>query len=416
MMRRLFMVKTRDAHPPPDGGPRIRFRLRRLVHGMRTEGSGPVQETAAIGVGVFIGCLPLYGLHLALCVAVGTLLRLNRLKLYLAANISNPFVAPWLIFAELQAGSWLRRGHVHDVSFETIEATGVVVLGADLLIGSVAVGLVLGALAAWGTYAMVRGDAGDRRFAELAGRASDRYLGTSITAWEFARGKLRRDPIYRAAVFDGLLERTEGPSRSDDTLVDVGCGQGLMLALLAEVRRAVRTGDWPDTAGTPRVDRMVGVEMRPRVARLARVALGQDAEIVTGDARDVALPRGDVVLLFDVLHLMAAAEQERLLSSLAASLAPGGVMLIREADRAAGWRFTAVRVGNRLKALAVGRWRQQFHFRSTAEWLACLSRLGLRADVRPMGGGTPFGNVLFRVMAPASVGAAPGMEQDHVRT
>ena len=144
---------------------------------------------------------------------------------------------------------------------------------------------------------------------------------------------------------------------------------------------------------------MVGLEMRPRVARIARTALGDEAEILTVDARSSSMPKAHAVLLFDVLHMMAADEQESLLASLAASLQPDGMIVVREADASAGWRFAAVRIGNRLKALAIGRWRQSFHFRSTTEWLTCFEKLGLRAEVRPMGEGTPFGNVLFRVTA-----------------
>jgi hypothetical protein len=155
---------------------------------------------------------------------------------------------------------------------------------------------------------------------------------------------------------------------------------------------------------------MIGIEHRPHVAAIARAALGDDAEIQTADARGRGTVAARVVLLFDVLHLIPAADQETLLASMADSLEAGGVMVIREADAAAGWRFTAVRVGNRLKALAVGQWRQTFHFRATSEWLACFDRLGLAAEVRPMGQGTPFGNVLFRVTA-ACAGAAPSISR-----
>jgi hypothetical protein len=54
-------------------------------------------------------------------------------------------------------------------------------------------------------------------------------------------------------------------------------------------------------------------------------------------------------------------------------------------------------VGNRLKALAFGAWRQREHFRTADEWLACFAGLGLSARMHPMGKGTPFANVLFRV-------------------
>ena len=67
---------------------------------------------------------------------------------------------------------------------------------------------VLAALAAWGTYATIGGRPRDDAFVDLVRRASDRYVSMSITAWEFARGKLRNDPVYRAAVYEGLLAFT----------------------------------------------------------------------------------------------------------------------------------------------------------------------------------------------------------------
>lgn len=408
MMRPPRMSEVTDVPPPADSRRSPLSTLRRQVYGLRTEGSGPARETAAIACGVFIGCLPFYGFHLLICLVVGWVFRLNRLKLYLAANISNPFVAPFLLFAELQAGSYLRRGTFHTLTLDAIRQTGAVALGVDLLLGSVVVGGMLAALAALGTYATIGSRRRDDGFVDLVRRASDRYVNMSITAWEFARGKLRNDPVYRAAVYEGLLVRRSSsgggltPRRSGTTadrptvLLDIGCGQGLMLALLAEARRDVRAGSWAGPP-PPAFEAMIGIETRPRVAAFARAALQDEAEVVTLDARERDLPSADVILLFDVLHLMNAADQERLLRAVKAALRPGGVIVIREADAGAGWRFGVVRAGNRIKALAVGEWKQTFHFRSASEWIACFDRLGLPADVRQMGQGTPFGNVLFRV-------------------
>ena len=103
--------------------------------------------------------------------------------------------------------------------------------------------------------------------------------------------------------------------------------------------------------------------------------------------------------------MIPADEQEPLIAAIAAALEPGGVALVREADAAAGWRFAAVRVGNRLKALAFGHWRQRFSFRPTDEWLARFAAHGLSGQVFPMGEGTPFANVLFQVTAPAPASA-----------
>ena len=120
----------------------------------------------------FIGCLPFYGFHLLLCWIVGTLFRLNRLKVYLAANISNPFVAPWLLFAELQAGAWFRHGAFQPISVSAIRTAGFGALGLDLLVGSLLVGGVLAVIAGGATYGTLRalGPATRRSWNWCAGR------------------------------------------------------------------------------------------------------------------------------------------------------------------------------------------------------------------------------------------------------
>lgn len=223
----------------------------------------------------------------------------------------------------------------------------------------------------------------DSRLLEtILARAGGRYRSTGVISSRFAAGKLRGDPIYRELLLPGVLP--SGP-----LLVDVGCGQGLALAALAECRAAARGG--------PVFERMLGIELRPRIASIARAALAGDAEILTGDAAQLVPPGGaSVVLLLDVLHLMPRAAQEQVIARAAGALAPGGVLVLREADASAGLRFQAVRAGNWLKAIAVGNAGQAFHFRPAAAWRDRLAKEGLEVEVRPMSSGTPFGNVLLR--------------------
>ena len=369
-----------------------RDRLRRTFYELRVEGEGLGREAAALGLGVFIGCTPFYGFHLLLCWVAGWALRLNRLKLYLASNISNPLFSPFLLFAELQTGAWMRRQDLHDLTIAAIRTTSPLTFGADLLAGSLVVGAVLGLSVAGATLATGGMRESDRRLAALWRRASEPYLRAGVTAWEFARGKLRGDPVYRAILQPGVLA-------SGSALVDLGCGGGLALSAIREAARSESSSD------RLRFDRLIGVELRARAAAVARQALGAGVEIVEGDVRNFDLPPCSTVLLLDVLHMMPREDQEHLVARAAARLEPGGALVVREADAAGGAGFFFVRAGNRLKAVVTGNWRQRFAFRTRDDWAAVLRRHGMRVEISAAALGTPFANLL--VVGRRPVGSAP---------
>lgn len=363
-------------------------RLQRAIHALRTEGDTRGRESWAIALGLAIGCTPLWGVHFGLCWLVGMACGLNRLKMYLAANVINPFVVPPLFYAEVQAGALLRRGHLLSLTWDMLRPEQIWAFGADLMVGSVVIGMIVGAIGGFVTYA-ARRPASDPFFQLLVRRASDRYLDSGITAWEFARGKLSGDPVY-VAVLGAELPAATG------TLLDIGCGQGLTLALVAEAQHTAAQGAWDTTRpDPPQFSRLVGVELRPRIARIARRALEHEAQILTGDARQVGIPPADVVLLFDVLHMMPDADQRHLLRAIRGAMPPTGRLLVREADATAGWRFRMVWLGNAMKALLMGRWRQRFTFRSQSQWRVLLHDEGFAPHVQPMAAGTPFANVLI---------------------
>ena len=360
-------------------------RFQRLVHLLRTEGDTPARQSAAVGIGVFIGCLPLYGLHLPLCLAACHLGRLNRIKMYLAANISNPAFAPLLLFISVQLGALVRTGHPYKLSLAAVSEAGPWRFGQDLLVGSLILGTGLGLVGAAIAWAIARAP---ERTDALFEAAADLYLPASITAWEFARSKLKADPAYGWIMTSSALPR-------EGKFLDVGCGQGLLLAALAIARGWAHEQRWPPHwPAPPRYD-LAGIEVRPRAAALARRALGNRATIVEGDVRDIAFDTADVIVLMDVLHLMPASAQQPLLARAVEALGPGGVLLVREADSGAGWRFRAVQIGNRITALVRGNWRQRFAFRSETEWRALLATFGLAVGRVPLPDGPVFGNVLL---------------------
>ncbi len=344
-----------------------------------------MRTAAAVGLGIFIGCLPLWGVHLAICVLVGRLLHLSRLKMYLAANISNPLVLPFLLLAQIQVGRFARRGDFYELTLHDMRLTPPWLFGADLAVGSLIVGVGLGVLGAAITLVFTRTPGATDDF---LWKAADRYLVAGVTPWEFARQKLTSDPVY----FD-VLRRNVLPERG--RLLDAGCGQGLLLSTLATARAWRHEGRWPAEWPVPPELTLHGVELQPRLVRLARLALGADASVEEGDVCHSIAGQWDAIALVDVLHMLKRPDQEAVLSTVSAALAPGGVLLIREASAGASWRFAMVYLTNRTKAILQGRWRQPLTFRSSRAWCSALEGLGLTVDASDASHGTPFRNVLI---------------------
>lgn len=165
-----------------------------------------------------------------------------------------------------------------------------------------------------------------------------------------------------------------------------------MLALLSSARDLGHEFLVDEPKNPPQ---LIGVELRARSAEIARLALRNHAEIVTGDAREFPLPDCETVFIFDVLHMLPAEDQEALLGRISRALSRGGTFLLREADAAAGWRFQCVQITNRVRTRLSGGSDRSYHFRTAEGWRALLMRHGFSIEIRPMGQGTPFGNVLF---------------------
>ena len=116
------------------------------------------------------------------------------------------------------------------------------------------------------------------------------------------------------------LDRVPGV-RSARRILDVGCGEGTLLAaLLAHYRDALG----------------LGVEREPALAQLARQRLRETqvhrrAEIWSGDVLRDELPAGDwnLALLNQVLHYWRDEERDVLFARIARRLAPGGVLAIQ---------------------------------------------------------------------------------------
>jgi SAM-dependent methyltransferase len=210
---------------------------------------------------------------------------------------------------------------------------------------------------------------------EIVRAAAGRYR--SRVQAGFVAGKLRRDPIYRTLFAQPDL-------RAARSVLDLGCGRGILLAVLAE--RARRSG-------TPMALR--GLEARASHAALAREALGADAAIDVTDLRTAEIPPAEAICVIDVLHYLPREAQRSLLQRIAGALAPGGLLLVREIDRDAGLRGRLAMAAEHAMSALRTEPSRAFAFRSAVDWRGAVSRAGFEVEEHPGGEGTPFANVLL---------------------
>jgi SAM-dependent methyltransferase len=226
----------------------------------------------------------------------------------------------------------------------------------------------------------------DLRLRPLFEAATRPYLAAGTHAWRFARGKLRYDPVYFSLLRHGLLP-------PHGTLLDLGCGQGLLLSLLSAAKH--QAGVWPHDWPSPPRLALRGIDLSAARVTTARRALGAQAQLDRGDVRDLDFQRSSVIVLLDVLFYLGEAEQASVIEKAAAALEPGGLLLLREADAGAGLAFHATKWIERLACALRGGFRQRLHYRSAAQWMAQLAMHGLVVETLPMSDGTPFANILF---------------------
>lgn len=234
--------------------------------------------------------------------------------------------------------------------------------------------------------------AADDTWRELVDAASKPYARAGRFAWHFARGKLSRDPVFRA-----LLERGEFTAASQ--LIDIGCGQGLLASLLRACEQATRDARWPAGWPLPATGiRYHGIDLMPRDVARAESALRDavpGARFVCADMRVAELPACDVVVILDVLHYVDHAAQSALLQRVRAALRPSGRLLLRVGDAQQSLGFAISQWVDRLVTRIRGHRVAPTWGRTRLEWTALLESLSFRVEPVPMSRGTPFANVLL---------------------
>ena len=374
-----------------------REELKRAWAELRGSRSTPARAAAAVAIGLFIGSIPIYGLHTPLVLTICILLQLDGFVSWMCSHVSNPLFSFALIPGELMVGHYVIEGTMLPFG----EASALVdagLWGVAAWLGMGAI-IVASCLAVIGAVTVYFGVKLKRRFRPATARAPY-TLPEDAPPWWHAAERLasRYVPIYedstpaqrsrfhyvRVKTLSDPITKMVAELGDLGHVLDVGTGRGQIPLALLELGHAtkVRGIDWDST----KIDAAIDAAAEPPAL---------DATFEALDVRQAELRAADTVLMIDIVHYMAIDEQDALLGKAARAVAPGGSLVLREADMARGWRSWVTLAEEKLFTLLRFNRGARVKFRAAADIVARLEAEGLRCEVRPAWGATPFSNVLI---------------------
>ncbi|WP_085537174.1 DUF2062 domain-containing protein [Massilibacteroides vaginae] len=109
-------------------------------------GESNIRISSAVGFGVFMGIVPIWGYQMIAAGVLAHLMKLNKVITLVASNISLPPMIPFLLFGSYAMGGWVLGYPItlsfHEVTFETLKDSLI-----QYLVGSMVFATLCGLLA-----------------------------------------------------------------------------------------------------------------------------------------------------------------------------------------------------------------------------------------------------------------------------
>jgi uncharacterized protein (DUF2062 family) len=115
------------------------------------------RKAASIGLGIFMGIVPIWGFQLAVAIFLAVLMRLNKALVIVFANISIPPMIPLIIFLSYKMGNiWMGENAVQLNFSKTITLQDIQTNLRQYLYGSVTLAIVAGLAATLASYLLMK--------------------------------------------------------------------------------------------------------------------------------------------------------------------------------------------------------------------------------------------------------------------
>lgn len=123
---------------------------------MRGGELSPGRAAGSVGVGLFVGFIPTYGVQTLICLMFTVPLRLDFPVAWVTTNFANPLTALFIIALDIEVGGFLRRGEWVTVSRGDFDMARLGALSADAMVGGISLGALAGVLGGMMTLAWAR--------------------------------------------------------------------------------------------------------------------------------------------------------------------------------------------------------------------------------------------------------------------
>ncbi|HMI87151.1 MAG TPA: DUF2062 domain-containing protein [Polyangiaceae bacterium] len=134
----------------------LRSALRDAWRRLRGGELRPERAAGSVGVGLFVGFLPTYGIQTLICLMFTVPLKLDFPVAWVATNIANPLTALFIIALDIEVGGFVRRGEWATISTSDFDVAHLGALSADAMLGGVALGLAAGLVGGMTTLGWMR--------------------------------------------------------------------------------------------------------------------------------------------------------------------------------------------------------------------------------------------------------------------
>jgi hypothetical protein len=124
----------------------LKWKYKKLAVRLLRLNNSPHEIALGVAIGVFIGILPVYGLHTILVVIAAILVRpANKIAIFLGTSISLPPTVPPITWAGYEIGRFIFKGRFEPLSwsvFKNITFQKICSFYQPLFLGSVVLGII----------------------------------------------------------------------------------------------------------------------------------------------------------------------------------------------------------------------------------------------------------------------------------